>query len=193
MIYFQCITTGVLVLCGVTGSSFGSGCPQWCVAGWLCPCHPRRLLHSALFWSAWLEKVRPSPRAVEKQVTSFQLMSHLLILFPLRASVVIPEEKLSEMYTILKSIPHRQVEEMQRQVTGTTPNEQSTLCCGSFCDSWLAEIWKPASLFKFKFPSLLSLDLKKALGWLSCVDFSMSEMHETQLTLFPCYIRIEPQ
>lgn len=34
-----------------------------------------------------------------------------------RASVVIPEEKLSEMYTILKSIPHRQVEEMQRQVT----------------------------------------------------------------------------
>uniref|UniRef100_A0A3Q1B2C2 Exostosin glycosyltransferase 2 n=1 Tax=Amphiprion ocellaris TaxID=80972 RepID=A0A3Q1B2C2_AMPOC len=32
-----------------------------------------------------------------------------------RASVVIPEEKLSEMYTILKSIPHRQVEEMQRQ------------------------------------------------------------------------------
>uniref|UniRef100_A0AAQ6ICW4 Exostosin-2 n=1 Tax=Anabas testudineus TaxID=64144 RepID=A0AAQ6ICW4_ANATE len=31
------------------------------------------------------------------------------------ASVVIPEEKLSEMYTILKSIPHRQVEEMQRQ------------------------------------------------------------------------------
>lgn len=34
-----------------------------------------------------------------------------------RASVVIPEEKLPEMYTILKSIPHRQVEEMQRQVT----------------------------------------------------------------------------
>ncbi|GAA6087795.1 exostosin-2 [Tachysurus ichikawai] len=32
-----------------------------------------------------------------------------------RASVVIPEEKLPEMYLILKSIPHRQVEEMQRQ------------------------------------------------------------------------------
>ncbi|XP_053490077.1 exostosin-2 [Ictalurus furcatus] len=32
-----------------------------------------------------------------------------------RASVVIPEEKLPEMYMILKSIPHRQVEEMQRQ------------------------------------------------------------------------------
>ena len=30
--------------------------------------------------------------------------------------MVIPEEKLPEMYTILKSIPHRQVEEMQRQV-----------------------------------------------------------------------------
>lgn len=34
-----------------------------------------------------------------------------------RAAVVIPEEKLPEMYTILKSIPHRQVEEMQRQVS----------------------------------------------------------------------------
>ncbi|XP_062328142.1 exostosin-2 [Osmerus eperlanus] len=32
-----------------------------------------------------------------------------------RASVVIPEDKLPEMYTILKSIPHKQVEEMQRQ------------------------------------------------------------------------------
>ncbi|KAK6472679.1 exostosin-2 isoform X1 [Huso huso] len=32
-----------------------------------------------------------------------------------RASVVIPEDKLSEMYSILKSIPQRQVEEMQRQ------------------------------------------------------------------------------
>ncbi|KAJ8396673.1 hypothetical protein AAFF_G00015110 [Aldrovandia affinis] len=32
-----------------------------------------------------------------------------------RASVVIPEDKLPEMYTILKSIPQRQVEEMQRQ------------------------------------------------------------------------------
>lgn len=39
-----------------------------------------------------------------------------VLLRPCRASVVIPEEKLSEMYTILKSIPHRQVEEMQRQV-----------------------------------------------------------------------------
>lgn len=45
---------------------------------------------------------------------------HLIILSILRASVVIPEEKLSEMYTILKSIPHRQVEEMQRQVTFIT-------------------------------------------------------------------------
>ncbi|KAG5839150.1 hypothetical protein ANANG_G00201890 [Anguilla anguilla] len=32
-----------------------------------------------------------------------------------RASVVIPEDKLPEMYSILKSIPQRQVEEMQRQ------------------------------------------------------------------------------
>lgn len=36
--------------------------------------------------------------------------------------MVIPEEKLSEMYTILKSIPHRQVEEMQRQVQVTVFN-----------------------------------------------------------------------
>jgi len=40
----------------------------------------------------------------------------MLYYYSNRASVVIPEEKLSEMYTILKSIPHRQVEEMQRQV-----------------------------------------------------------------------------
>lgn len=45
------------------------------------------------------------------------MISFYHFLFPIRASVVIPEEKLSEMYTILKSIPHRQVEEMQRQVT----------------------------------------------------------------------------
>lgn len=123
MIYFQCVTTGVLVLCGVTGSSLGSGCPQWCVAGWLCPCHPRRLLHSALFWSTWLEKVRLSSRAAVICLKAYCFQSNLLILFLLRASVVIPEEKLSEMYTILKSIPHRQVEEMQRQVTGTIPDE----------------------------------------------------------------------
>lgn len=49
-----------------------------------------------------------------------------MFLFLLRASVVIPEEKLSEMYTILKSIPHRQVEEMQRQVTVTMSNEEKT-------------------------------------------------------------------
>lgn len=30
------------------------------------------------------------------------------------------------MYTILKSIPHRQVEEMQRQVTVTMSNEEKT-------------------------------------------------------------------
>lgn len=47
---------------------------------------------------------------------SFESLSYLMLLFLHRASVVIPEEKLSEMYTILKSIPHRQVEEMQRQV-----------------------------------------------------------------------------
>lgn len=44
----------------------------------------------------------------------FQINNWTVILH--RASVFIPEEKLSEMYSILKSIPHRQVEEMQRQV-----------------------------------------------------------------------------
>eukprot|EP00064_Thunnus_orientalis_P018623 superscaffoldBa00004347_g18726 len=42
-------------------------------------------------------------------------VTYLMFMVLHRASVVIPEEKLSEMYTILKSIPHRQVEEMQRQ------------------------------------------------------------------------------
>lgn len=59
-------------------------------------------------------------KKLEKQLNGldschFQL-TNLIVLFLLRASVFIPEEKLSEMYTILKSIPHRQVEEMQRQV-----------------------------------------------------------------------------
>lgn len=37
-------------------------------------------------------------------------------LFAYRASVVIPEEKMPEMYSILQSVPQRQIEEMQRQV-----------------------------------------------------------------------------
>ena len=35
-----------------------------------------------------------------------------------RASVVVPEEKMSDVYGILQSIPRRQIEEMQRQVRG---------------------------------------------------------------------------
>lgn len=35
-----------------------------------------------------------------------------------RASVVVPEEKLSDVYGILQGIPRRQIEEMQRQVRG---------------------------------------------------------------------------
>lgn len=35
-----------------------------------------------------------------------------------RASVVVPEEKISDVYSILQSIPERQIEEMQRQVRG---------------------------------------------------------------------------
>lgn len=35
-----------------------------------------------------------------------------------RASVVVPEEKMSDVYSILQSIPRRQMEEMQRQVRG---------------------------------------------------------------------------
>lgn len=33
-----------------------------------------------------------------------------------RASVVVPEEKMSDVYSILQNIPQRQIEEMQRQV-----------------------------------------------------------------------------
>ena len=35
-----------------------------------------------------------------------------------RASVVVPEEKMLDVYSILQSIPRRQIEEMQRQVRG---------------------------------------------------------------------------
>lgn len=53
------------------------------------------------------------------------LSSHLAISFlffspAFRASVVIPEEKMPEMYSILQSIPQRQIEEMQRQVKQCT-------------------------------------------------------------------------
>nr|XP_044605571.1 exostosin-2 isoform X1 [Equus asinus]XP_044605572.1 exostosin-2 isoform X1 [Equus asinus] len=34
-----------------------------------------------------------------------------------RASVVVPEEKMSDVYSILQSIPQRQIEEMQRQIS----------------------------------------------------------------------------
>lgn len=59
------------------------------------------------------------------------LLTNAVFLSLHRASVVIPEEKLSEMYTILKSIPHRQVEEMQRQVRTTllNPRENNLLQC----------------------------------------------------------------
>lgn len=58
--------------------------------------------------------------------------------------MVIPEEKLSEMYTILKSIPHRQVEEMQRQVTVTMSNEEKTTPRTTYlkCLTLVAEIEK---------------------------------------------------
>lgn len=50
--------------------------------------------------------------------------------------MVIPEEKLSEMYTILKSIPHRQVEEMQRQVIVT----MCTILKTSSALTWWSEV-----------------------------------------------------
>ncbi|XP_057603941.1 exostosin-2 isoform X2 [Hippopotamus amphibius kiboko] len=39
-----------------------------------------------------------------------------------RASVVVPEEKMSDVYSILRSIPQRQTEEMQRQKWGSVSN-----------------------------------------------------------------------
>lgn len=68
-----------------------------------------------------------------------KILKNMSILSPKRASVVIPEEKLSEMYTILKSIPHRQVEEMQRQVTGPLLLVTSVLTSHSFL--WQS-MWK---------------------------------------------------
>ena len=35
-----------------------------------------------------------------------------------RVSVAVPEEKMPHVYSILQSIPQRQIEEMQRQVRG---------------------------------------------------------------------------
>ena len=120
---------GVFVLCGSARGQAGPGHPQWRAAGWLCSRGPGRLLHPALLRGPGLEEVfsPPSPKHLTPN-TAFWLVGWLscllhcaIILSVLnyssnRASVVIPEEKLPEMYTILKSIPHRQVEEMQRQV-----------------------------------------------------------------------------
>lgn len=60
---------------------------------------------------------------LEKLLTAFnvELLSSCLRVFVFcffvcRASVVIPEEKMPEMYSILQSVPQRQIEEMQRQV-----------------------------------------------------------------------------
>lgn len=123
----RCVSAGVVVLCGFAWGSTGSGCPQWCTAGWLCARHPRWLLHPAVLWSARLEKVRSSQTKWLKTGKTSLILWFTDVLFLPRASVVIPEEKLSEMYTILKSIPHRQVEEMQRQVTLTMSNKSENI------------------------------------------------------------------
>lgn len=124
----QCTSAGIIILCGFERGSFGSGCPQRCATGWLCPCHPCWLLHSAILWSTWLEKVCLSQFKKSKWhlLSSFIQITYLMFMVLHRASVVIPEEKLSEMYTILKSIPHRQVEEMQRQVPSQCLTEKKT-------------------------------------------------------------------
>lgn len=77
--------------------------------------------------------------------------------------MVIPEEKLSEMYTILKSIPHRQVEEMQRQVMVTMSNEEKTTLRTTYLKSLTLVAVFGSRFWKFKFPPLLSLDFKEAL------------------------------
>lgn len=59
---------------------------------------------------------RPVFTKHERTYVVCSVLTYVVLVIWHRASVVIPEEKLSEMYTILKSIPHRQVEEMQRQV-----------------------------------------------------------------------------
>lgn len=58
---------------------------------------------------------------LEKPLTSllWNFSPHLtgcFLAFACRASVVIPEEKMPEMYSILQGVPQRQIEEMQRQV-----------------------------------------------------------------------------
>ena len=85
----------------------------------------RRLFLSAnMFWMCLIRTGQDS--GLEKLLTSFnvELLSSLFticfVFFAYRASVVIPEEKMPEMYSILQSVPQRQIEEMQRQVKSCT-------------------------------------------------------------------------
>lgn len=80
--------------------------------------------------------------------TSFNvgfLSSHLAIwflFFTYRASVVIPEEKMPEMYSILQSIPQRQIEEMQRQVKHSTMVKLFSLLSSWSVGSYTCLAWK---------------------------------------------------
>lgn len=84
----------------------------------------RRLFLSAnMFWNCLIRIGQDS--GLEKLLTSFNVelffsFYHLFCVFAYRASVVIPEEKMPEMYSILQSVPQRQIEEMQRQVKSCT-------------------------------------------------------------------------
>lgn len=62
---------------------------------------------------AWLME-----RGQHKVLLSEKGCAHVNSAIVSRASVVIPEEKMSDVYSILQNIPQRQIEEMQRQVRG---------------------------------------------------------------------------
>lgn len=78
-------------------------------SSWLTPTFYRSLKYST-------GNGRSKSWSNDESCSGSSFFDHFNIFILHRASVVIPEEKLSEMYTILKSIPHRQVEDMQRQV-----------------------------------------------------------------------------
>lgn len=117
-----------------------------------CYIERRLLLLAFVFWICLIKIGWDS--GLEKQSTSFNvefLSSHLAIrflFFAYRASVVIPEEKMPEMYGILQSIPQRQIEEMQRQVKQCTVLKLFSLLYSWSVDSYTCLALKAVGMQK---------------------------------------------
>lgn len=84
-----------------------------CGRTWLVTVMPGRTEHRADRERAWLMEI-----GQHTVLLSEKGCAHVNSAIVSRASVVIPEEKMSDVYSILQNIPQRQIEEMQRQVRG---------------------------------------------------------------------------